>query len=234
MADYVGYYRVSTQAQGRSGLGLEAQRTAVATFVSSVSGELRAHFEEVESGGKSDRPQLRSALRYCRSKKATLVIAKLDRLARNVHFISQLMESGVEFVAADMPTANKLTIHIIAAMAEYERDVISQRTVASLRSAKVRGVALGNPAISTISRLGVAKNRELADQFACRLMPAIDALRATGVTSYSRIAESLEAAGVRTQRGGQWSAAGVRNIVCRAQLGARSGATRSLPNQLPL
>lgn len=217
MAAFVGYYRVSTQAQGKSGLGLEAQRESVRAYVESVGGDLIAHFEEIESGGKVERTQLQAALRYCRMKRTMLVIAKLDRLARNVHFISQLMESGVEFIAADMPAANKLTIHIIAAMAEYERDVIAQRTKASLMAAKARGVPLGNPNAALVSRLGVAKNRELADEYARRMMPVIGSLRAAGATSYQKLAVALEATGARTQRGGQWTAAGVRNIILRVR-----------------
>lgn len=217
MAAFVGYYRVSTRAQGRSGLGLEAQRDAVTSYVAKVDGDLVAEFEEVESGSVASRPKLEAALRYCKLRRAMLVIAKLDRLARNVHFISALMESGIEFVIADMPTANKLTVHIIAAMAEYERDVISQRTKASLGAAKARGTRLGNPDIRALSRSGVLKNQAGADAFARRLAPTITALRASGVTSYARLATALDASGVRTQRGGSWSAAGVRNIVLRIQ-----------------
>lgn len=216
MADFVGYYRVSTQAQGRSGLGLDAQREAVTDYVDRVDGTLVAQFQEVESAGKSERPQLIQALRYCRAKKAMLVIAKLDRLARNVHFIAHLMESGVEFIAADMPTANKLTIHIIAAMAEYERDVISQRTTAALKAARDRGQVLGNPNVAQVSKLGVARNKENADHFALRVIPNIDAIRANGHNSLAAIAMILEANGVKTQRGGRWTSAGVGNIVRRA------------------
>lgn len=217
MAAFVGYYRVSTQAQGQSGLGLEAQRAAVKAYIQSVGGELYAEFQEVESGSLRDRPQLQRAMQLCRTKKAMLVIAKLDRLARNVHFISQLMESGVEFVAADMPSANKLTIHIIAAMAEYEKDVISQRTRAALEAARRRGVTLGNPNVKLQSSKGVAANKQVADDFARRLMETVEALRQSGVTTYSRIALLLQASGVKTQRGGEWSAAGVRNIEIRSK-----------------
>src|SRR5687768_7044156 len=128
MKRFVAYYRVSTRAQGRSGLGLDAQRAAVAAFVEGQVGTLHAEFSEVESGSTSTRPQLAQALSMCRKEKCVLVIAKLDRLARNVQIISQLINAGVEFIAADMPFANKLTIHIFAAMAEYERDAISERT----------------------------------------------------------------------------------------------------------
>lgn len=217
MATFIGYYRVSTQAQGRSGLGLEAQRDAVAKYVKSVGGTLLAEFQEVESGGRSDRVELKAALQHCRMKKAMLVIAKIDRLARNVHFISQLLESGVEFIAADMPSANKLTIHIIAAMAEYERDVVSQRTKASLAAAKSRGVTLGNPRAAEVSAFGVASARAKADSYALALKPTLDSLRASGITSFSRIATALEASRIRTRRGGQWTATGVKNILLRLE-----------------
>lgn len=213
---FVAYYRVSTQAQGRSGLGLDAQRHAVESYVQSVSGNLISEFQEVESGGASDRPQLHAAMRLCKTKRAMLVIAKLDRLARNVSFISQLMESGVEFVAADMPTATKLTIHIIAAMAEYEKDVIAQRTIASLKAAKARGQKLGNPKLSLTAAKGTATGVQRADQFAAKVMPNIEAFRSMGIKTLAGIASSLNATGVKTQRGGAWTPAGVSNIIKRS------------------
>ena len=144
MTDYVAYYRVSTDKQGIKGLGMDAQREAVARFMAG-KGDLAAQFIEVESGRKDNRPQLLAALAECRKRRAVLVIAKLDRLARNVRFISGLMNSDVEFVAVDMPSANRLTIHILAAVAEHEREMISQRTKAALAAAKARGTKLGNP-----------------------------------------------------------------------------------------
>lgn len=218
MSDFVGYYRVSTLGQGRSGLGLEAQVAAVRRHIAGVGGTLAKEFREVESGANSQRPELQEALKYCRKKKAVLVIAKLDRLARNVSFISQLMESGVEFVAADMPQATKLTIHIIAAMAEHERDVISQRTKASLAAAKARGTKLGNPGVMNITQQGVAANQKGADDFAQRLKPRIAHLQASGFNTYSRLAAALDASGVKTQRGRTWTATGVRNIMIRLNM----------------
>jgi len=141
----VSYLRVSTAKQGLSGLGLEAQRAAVAQFTASGSHTLISEFVEVESGRKADRPQLTAALASCRLHRATLVIAKLDRLARNVAFIANLMDGGVEFVACDLPHANRLTLHLLAAIAEHEREMISQRTKAALQAAKARRVRLGNP-----------------------------------------------------------------------------------------
>jgi DNA invertase Pin-like site-specific DNA recombinase len=140
---FVVYYRVSTQKRGRSGLGLEAQREAVLNYLNGGNWSTAAEFTEVESGKRSDRPEFAKALAACRLHRATLVIAKLDRLARKVHFVSNLMESGVEFVAADNPHANKLTIHILVAMAEHEAEMISDRTKKALAAAKKRGTVLG-------------------------------------------------------------------------------------------
>jgi DNA invertase Pin-like site-specific DNA recombinase len=129
---YLAYYRVSTDKQGHSGLGLDAQRAAVQAYLAQGAWTLQAEFTEVESGQRADRPVLARALAACRAQGAILVIAKLDRLARNVAFISNLMDSGVEFVAVDFPQANRLTLHILAAVAEHERDMISARTKAAL------------------------------------------------------------------------------------------------------
>src|SRR6187397_2824308 len=141
---FVAYYRVSTDRQGKSGLGLEAQRKAILDYLNGGAWQLTAEFVEVESGKHSDRPQLVAALETCRKHKAKLVIAKLDRLSRNLAFIATLMESGVEFIAVDNPHANKLTVHILAAVAQHEREMISERTKAALAAAKKRGQQLGN------------------------------------------------------------------------------------------
>jgi DNA invertase Pin-like site-specific DNA recombinase len=140
---FVSYLRVSTARQGISGLGLEAQRESVAQYLNGGHWTLVQEVVEVESGKRNDRPAIAEALRLCRLHRATLIIAKLDRLARNVHFISSLMESGIEFIAVDFPQANRLTVHILAAVAEHEAAMISARTVAALGAAKARGVALG-------------------------------------------------------------------------------------------
>jgi DNA invertase Pin-like site-specific DNA recombinase len=140
---FVAYYRVSTAKQGRSGLGLEAQQEAVRAYLNGGSWQLVAEVVEVESGKRNDRSKLAEALRLCRLHGATLIIAKLDRLARNVAFISNLMESGVEFTAVDFPQANRLTVHILAAVAEHEAKAISTRTKDALAAAKARGVRLG-------------------------------------------------------------------------------------------
>ena len=158
----------------------------------------------LNSARDNDRPQLAEALAVCKKQKAKLVIAKLDRLARNVAFISNLMESGVDFVAVDMPDANRLTVHILAAVAEHEREMISQRTKAALQAAKKRGVKLGSPNPKKGSRLGVVANKARADQFAANLVPIIREIEASGVTSHLGIAKALNARGIKTTRGGEW------------------------------
>lgn len=211
MTAFVAYYRVSTDKQGRSGLGLEAQRQAVSHFVSG-SGQLIAEFTEVEST-RSQRPQLDAALDACHRQKATLLIARLDRLARNVAFISNLMESRVDFVAADMPQANRLTIHILAAVAEHEREMISKRTKAALAAAKARGVMLGNPDPLPASRKATQARRENAAAFRARVRPLIHGLQERGFTTLYALAEELNARRIPTARGGRWYPTTVRNIL---------------------
>lgn len=218
MADFVAYYRVSTQRQGATGLGLGAQKTAVQSFVRGVGGQIVGELEEVESGSNSSRPKLNQAIQLAKSKRATLVIAKLDRLARNVHFISQLMESGIEFVAADLPYANKLTVHIIAAVAEYEREMIGKRTKAALQQAKARGVVLGNPNVGAQAHKASKAAARRADEFAKGVSPHIRAASAGGVTSRSEIARVLNRQGIKTQRGREWTATGVSNVLARVKV----------------
>jgi DNA invertase Pin-like site-specific DNA recombinase len=219
---FIAYYRVSTARQGRSGLGLEAQRKAVADHLNGGAWELVAEFTEVESGKRNDRPALAQALELCRKQKATLLIAKLDRLARNVHFISGLMQSGVDFVAVDMPQANRLTVHILAAVAEHERDMIAARTKAALAAAKARGKLLGwaNPARSWEERVaaavkGAAVNRTKADRFAANVLPIVRQIKDAGIGTLDGIASALNARGVATARGGAWYPATVRNLLAR-------------------
>lgn len=218
MPSFVAYYRVSTQGQGHSGLGLDAQRTAVHAHVRQVGGDLIDEFTEIESGALDERTQLNLALKQCRVQKSLLVIAKLDRLARSVQFIAQLLNSGVEFVAADMPHANKLTIHIIAAVAEYEREVIAQRTKAALAAAKTRGVKLGNPNPAAAASIGREVVQDHADDYARSMMAIFAGLRAKGANSYSKLARALAESGVPTQRGGYWTASGVSNISKRQMI----------------
>lgn len=219
-AKFVAYYRVSTKRQGESGLGLDAQREAVARFLNGA--DLLAEHVEVESGRKADRAELAKALAHCKRKGATLLIAKLDRLARNVAFTAALMDAGVDFVAVDMPDANRLTVHIMAAMAEHESRMASERTKAALAQAKARGRKLGWSIPSrcagqaTASINGVARNKAKADRHADNVAPIIKAIEAAGVDTLQGIAEALNARGVRTARGGGWYATTVKNVLARA------------------
>src|SRR2546429_6057628 len=153
---FVAYFRVSTDRQGKSGLGLEAQRKSVRDYLDGGRWSLVAEFTEIESGKHNDRPGLVKAPAGCKKQKARLVIAKLDRLSRNLAFIATLMDSGVEFTAVDNPHANKLTIHILAAVAQHEREMISERTKAALQAAKARGKQLGNPRLAEAAKRGTA------------------------------------------------------------------------------
>ena len=227
---FVAYFRVSTDRQGKSGLGLDAQRKAVMDYLNGGSWQLVDEYTEVESGKRNDRPELADALEACKRQKTKLVIAKLDRLARNVHFISGLMESGVDFVAADMPEANKLTVHIMAAMAEYEREQISDRTKKALAAAKAKGKKLGWSMPSRkreqrkASRKGVKNNVAHADQFAENTLPLIREVQTAGITTLLGIAEALNARGVHTARGKKWFPATVKNILARQTNQARADA----------
>jgi DNA invertase Pin-like site-specific DNA recombinase len=220
---FVAYYRVSTARQGRSGLGLEAQQQAVREHLNGGRWELAAEFTEVESGKRSDRPKLVEALKACRLRGAKLIIAKLDRLARNVAFISNLMESGVEFEAVDFPQANRLTIHIMAAMAEHEAKMISERTKAALAAAKRRGVKLGGDRGVRLSgdarRAGSAANAAIARARASDLSATVRELQAAGCESLRAIAEGLDARGIPAARGGKWSAVQVSRLLARLDPG---------------
>ena len=216
---FVAYYRVSTTQQGASGLGLEAQREAVVRHIRTAGGVVVAEFQEIESGKKNDRPQIAAALAACRLRRATLVIAKLDRLARNVFFISSLMESGVDFVACDNPHATRLTIHILAAVAEHEREMISARTKAALAAAKARGVKLGNPRLTPGDTRRARRARtEQANEYAADVMEYIDAARKAGCNSLGEIAKALTARGIDTPAGGkQWNPSQVRRTLNRVE-----------------
>jgi len=217
----VGYYRVSTDRQGRSGLGLDAQRSAVAGYLDGGNWTLLDTFTEVESGRRNDRPELANALDLCRRRKATLVIAKLDRLARNVAFIANLMDADVDVVAVDMPFANRLTLHVMAAVAENEAAQVSQRTKAALKAAKARGRKLGwsipsrRAKQAQASLKGVMGNCAKADQHAANVLPVICDIERAGVTTLQGIADALNARGIRTARGRRWYASTVRNLLVR-------------------
>lgn len=216
---FISYLRVSTQKQGRSGLGLEAQRAAVLGYLNGGKWTLVEEVVEVESGKRNDRPELARALALCRVHGAKLLIAKLDRLARNVAFIANLMEAGVEFEAVDLPQANRLTLHVMAALAEYEAKAISDRTKAALSAAKSRGTKLGGRrwAIETLAAkanvASVKARTEQARKRADDLAPIVEAIRAEGAVSLRQIADGLNRRGITTARGGLWSAVQVQRII---------------------
>ena len=221
---FVSYLRVSTERQGQSGLGIEAQRQAVADYLNGGRWELLAEFVEVETGKRDDRPKLREALHRAKVTGATLVIAKLDRLSRNLAFIAALQDSGVKFVAADMPEANETMIQFMAVIAQHERKAISARTKAALVAAKARGKRLGHPNLAALQAVGAGKpgwtrgaqaNRAAADQRALDLAPILTDIRATGVTSARGIARELTARGILTAQGGAWWPGTVRNLLRR-------------------
>lgn len=206
---YVAYYRVSTQRQGQSGLGLEGQQQAVSTYCKPMDS-----FTEVESGKNKERPELQRALAACKRLGATLVVAKLDRLARNVAFVSTLMESGVEFVACDNPQANRLTVHILAAVAEDEARRISERTKAALSAAKRRGVKLGNRRnlVTTAAPKARAANVAAAERHRAEVRPVAKKLRGAGRT-LQEIADVLTGRGILTRRGKAWSPTGIARLL---------------------
>jgi DNA invertase Pin-like site-specific DNA recombinase len=213
---FVAYLRVSTARQGRSGLGLEAQREAVRQFVSSRGGKIIApEFVEVESGKRSDRPELAKALKRCRVTAATLVVAKLDRLSRNAAFLMTLRDSGVEFVAADLPEANTMTVGVMAVVAQHEREAISQRTKAALAAAKARGTVLGGkrknaPKIESYQRRGVLAAQEKARAAAELRRDVLENLRGL---SLNAMAARLNADSVTTSRGSAWTATAVKRAL---------------------
>ena len=223
MRRFVSYFRVSTAQQGRSGLGLEAQRKAVADYLNGGPCEVLAEFTEVESGKRDDRPELGKAIDHARRTGSVLLVAKIDRLSRDVHFLTGLEKAGVEFVAADMPEANRLTVHIMAVVAQAEREMISKRTKDALAAAKARGVKLGNPnGTDAIKRAGrgtaaaIQAVKANADRRAQDLAGIIVAARANGAWSLHALAEELNRQGITTARGGRWHAASVKRLQERA------------------
>lgn len=204
---FVTYYRVSTSRQGISGLGLEAQRQSVTQYLAGGTRMTVGEFAEVETGKGSNalekRPQLRLALDLCRKTGATLLIAKLDRLARNVHFVSGLIETGVDFIAADMPNANKVMIQMHAVMSEWERDQISERTKAALAAAKARGVVLGATGPANLKTCNDQRQQK-AQEFRDRLRPVLDGMVAQGLTRRAMVVR-LNDLGIKAPMGGAWS-----------------------------
>ena len=219
---FVSYLRVSTARQGRSGLGLEAQRQAVTDYLDGGRWRLLGEHVEIESGKTDNRPQLAAALHQAKVTGATLIVAKLDRLSRDLAFLANLQKSGVHFLAADMPEANELTIHVMAALAQHERRMISERTRQALAAARRRGVKLGNPnGAAALLRAGkgnshaVAAIKTQATERAQDVLIVIDDVRGAGAKTLQGIADELNAREIRTARGGQWYPTTVRNILQR-------------------
>lgn len=218
----VGYIRVSTARQGKSGLGLEAQRASLVRFAEAEGFAIVGEFVEVETGKGSDaldrRPQLAAALAEARKRKCPVIVAKLDRLSRDVHFISGLMAHKVPFVVAELGTdADPFMLHLYAALAEKERSLIAQRTRDALKAAKARGVVLGNPNLAEVRDRAVASTKAEAERFAKNVAPIIREIQSSGVASHRGIARSLNARGVATARGGEWTAVQVGSILQRVE-----------------
>ena len=209
------YYRVSTQWQSRSGLGLQAQRDAVNEYAKTHGITIINEFIEIETGADNERPKLLKALRCCSMHKTILIIAKLDRLSRNVKFVSALMESAIKFIAVDFPDTSKLMLHIRAAFAEYERDIISIRIKESLRAARQRGVELGWHGKYVLSK----RNKRQAEIFARRLRPLLLVLIIEGHTSTRTLAAEMNKRNIPTYRpGGRWHRTSVHNVLERLQI----------------
>lgn len=229
MCRVAAYYRVSTDKQGRSGLGLDAQRASVRSLCEARGWEIVAEFTEVESGTRNDRPELDAALDHARLTGAKLVVAKLDRLSRDAAFTLQLRNSGVDFTCADNPDVNRLTIGLLAVINEDERERISERTKAALAAAKARGVRLGNPnGAKALRRAGkgnqasVAAIQHNANSFAEGLRASVDAIRRDGITGLTGIASELNARHIKTGRGAKWHPSTVSNLLKRLEIGRAS------------
>lgn len=226
MAAFIGYMRVSTKEQGQSGLGLEAQRAALEAHVKQVGGTLPMVYTEVESGKRADRPELAKAIAHAIRSKATLCVAKLDRLSRNVEFLARVMNSGCEFAAADMPAANRFMLHVMAAVAEHEAKAISDRTKSALAAYKARGGKLGaelpqcrnltpEARQKGVERAGEAITKAATEAYA-DLLPAMVEWRSAGQT-LKQIAERLNAEGHTTRRGKSWNPVQVARVLERAK-----------------
>ncbi len=224
---YVAYYRVSTKQQGRSGLGLEAQREAVGRYISGREGQPIAEYTEVESGKRNDRPELGAALAACRRSQATLVIAKLDRLARNVAFVASLMESGVPFVTCDRIGADAFQLHIEAAIGEREAKAISERTRAALAARKARGLPMGAqiPECRNMTKKQMARGRALgratrtaaAIEADVRLLGPVRELRAKGLSLRAIAGHLADEMGVRTGKGNPLPPTRINRILSRVE-----------------
>jgi DNA invertase Pin-like site-specific DNA recombinase len=222
MTSAVAYCRVSTSRQGRSGLGIEAQRAAIQRFAGAERIEVIGEYVEIETGKGADaldrRPELAAALAQARKAKCPVLVSKLDRLSRDVHFISGLMTHRVPFVVTELGAdADPFMLHLYAALAEKERALISARTKAALAVKKAQGVKLGNPRAAEAAVKAHAANRAAADQFAANVLPVVHEIQASGLTTLREIAATLNVRGIHTARGGQWHSTTVRNLLLRDQ-----------------
>ena len=210
---FIGYYRVSSQKQGQRGLSLEAQKVAVRRYVTGQLGaELVADFVEVESGTRNSRPGLAQAMAECRRRKGILIIAKLDRLARNVAFVSSLLESNVDFIACDQPHASRMMLQILSVFAEHEARVISERTKAALTAAKARGTQLGKH-----GKVLALQHKQDAKRFAEIAAGSIEEARRDGATTFTAVADHLNRAGVPTREGSKWHPITVSRVLNRLE-----------------
>jgi DNA invertase Pin-like site-specific DNA recombinase len=212
---HVAYFRLSKESRS-GGLGLDAQRQSITAYLSAIGGTVIGEFTEIESGKRTDRAELAAAIALCRKTKARLCIAKLDRLARNAAFLLTLRDSGVDFVATDMPHADRLTIGIMAVFAEHEREMIGRRTKDALRAAKRRGIRLGSPDPGKGAKIAAAANRARADQFARNILPIVRDIQSAGVTSLRTIAAALNSRGLRSATNKHFSPQAVANLLARA------------------
>ncbi len=212
---YIGYYRVSTDKQGLDGNGMVAQRETVRRFVDGQKGVLEMEFNEVESGKwtDGDRPQLAAALDYVKKHKATLVIAKLDRLARNAEFLLRLQNSGADFVACDCPTADRFTVGVLALVAQRERELISERTRLGLAAVRASGKKLGNPNPEKAVAAMISANKSAKVEFAAKVFPIIEEIKSAGVSTLRGVCACLNRRGIPTRNGKNWYPATVRNIL---------------------
>lgn len=218
---YVAYYRVSTQKQGKSGLGLEAQRKMVSDFIAANGGELVSEFTEIESGKLDNRPELIAAMKQASLVGGKLLVGKLDRLSRDLHFITSLQKSKVDFVVCDLPGCDSFTINIYGALAQREREMISARTKAGLQAAIARGVKLGTNNLPPEMQLeasakGVTIIKQNADNFASKVATVIEGMLSQG-KSLRAIARELDNLDVQTARGGKWTPTAVKNAIARTQ-----------------
>lgn len=221
MTTYVAYARVSTAKQGKSGLGLEAQEEAIRAFLKPEDNLLAPTYVEVESGKRSDRPELEAALRHAKLTGATILVAKLDRLTRNVRFLLTLLAAGVEVAFCDLPHVKgpmgRFILTQMASVAELEAGLISERTKAALRAARERGVTLGGfRGVKVDQSLGLAERQHRASDFASRVYPEIERIMSSGTKSLREVAAELNSRGISTRRGGLWTASQVSRVITKA------------------